>query len=607
MRERLVVLLRLTIFWLGYMIVARALFLLYNHDLSAQLTFNEMLLTELHGLRMDGSMAGYFLAAAGLLLTFSALYHGRWFPITLNSLTILLLVFSGIIVMVDLELYRHWGFRMNTTPLFYMGSGAMGSIDVRAALKVFAIFVLFTTASGWTYLKWIAPKVRDLHSTTRKSALVLFAVSALFFLPIRGSFTVAPMNTGFVFFHRTKAYANHAAINVIWNFLYSVRGKSSIRYPENFFPKPEAEKLFAGLYPPNDSTKKIFQSDRPNVIFIIIESFTADVIEPLGGRPGIAPRLNQLCREGILFDNFYASGDRTDKGLISILSGYPAQPQTSIIKYPSKTQRLPSLTQSLKELGYRNSFIYGGDVDFANFRSYLTSSGFDHLTTMDDFPDDINESKWGIHDQYIMERSLAELDTTTTPFFKVILTLSSHEPFDVPMERHIPGDDVESMFLNSCYYTDQCIGKFIDEAKKAAWWNNTVIILTADHGHRHPGNKELKDKRRFQIPLLMLGGAIRSDTVIHTIASQTDIANTLLAQLDKPQPDYKFSKNILAHNVVPFAVYYFTDGYGFLLRDKFMVYDNPGNQFLERNQATEEELNVSRAYQQILYSDYNAK
>src|SRR5690606_7393298 len=150
----------------------------------------------------------------------------------------------------------------------------------------------------------------------------------------------------------------------------------------------------------------------------------------------------------------YASGDRTDKGLIAILSGYPAQPQTSIIKFPAKTERLPQLNRFIREMGYRTSFIYGGDIDFANFRSYLNSSGFDHLTTLDDFDDELYTSKWGVHDHHMFKRALEELDTTTAPFFKVILTLSSHEPFDVPIEPLLPGNDAESLFLNSCHYTD---------------------------------------------------------------------------------------------------------------------------------------------------------
>lgn len=607
MRERLLLFLRLLLFWLLYMLVIRVIFLSYNHDLSSQLSITEILLTILHGLRMDGSMIGYFLAASGLLITASALIPGRWFSIALTTLTFILLVFSGMVVIVDMELYRHWGFRMNNTPFMYMGSGAMGSINPMVAVKTLTVLFLLTTGFILWYNRWIVPTVQQLTPGSKKSSFVIFVVTALMFLPIRGSFTVAPMNTGFVYFHKSKAYANHAAINVIWNFLYSLRKTSGASYPETFFDKEKTQQLVSGLYPKTDSTIQIFKTKQPNILLLIVESFTSDVIEPLGGKPGVATQLSSLCKEGILFTNFFASGDRTDKGIIAILSGYPAQPQTSIIKFPAKTQRLPFLNRHLKALGYKTSFIYGGDVDFANFRSYLTTAGFDQLTTMDDFPDEFNVSKWGVHDQFLFDQVKTELDTTTAPFFKTILTLSSHEPFDVPMETVIKGKDDESMFLNSCYYTDKCIGDFVAYCKKQAWWENTVLIITADHGHRHPNKKELKDERRFRIPLLLLGGAITRDTTITTIGNQTDIANTLLAQFQQESEEFNFSKNMFSTNVIPFAAYFFNDGYGFVLPEKHIVYDNPGQILLTKKNATQEDIDLSKAYQQKLYSDYNKR
>lgn len=589
------------------MAVIRVLFLSYNYDLSAQLTFSELLLTFVHGLRMDGSMTGYYLAASGLLLTFSALIPGKWFQHTVTVLTIVLLIFSGLVVIVDMELYRHWGFRLNNTPIMYIGSGAMGSINPMVAFKTISIFVFLTSAFIFFFFRWLVPAIKAAKPSERKVTLILLIATACLFVPIRGSFTVAPMNTGFVYFHKSKPYPNHAAINVVWNFLYSLRKKASTHYPENFFDKEKAKLLVRNLYPPTDSTVRIFKSAQPNIILVIIESFTADVIEPLGGMSGISPNLNALCKEGILFTNFYASGDRTDKGMISILSGYPAQPQTSIIKFPAKTQHLPYLNRHLKQLGYKTSFIYGGDVDFANFRSYLTNAGFDHLTTLDEFPDEFNVSKWGVHDEYLFEQVKAELDTTTSPFFKTILTLSSHEPFDVPMEPVIKGNDEQSLFLNSCYYTDKCLGDFLSYCKQQPWWENTILILTADHGHRHPFNKDLKHERRFRIPLLFLGGAIKGDSVINTIGNQTDIANTLLGQLNHESKDFNFSKNVFSSNTVPFAAYFFNDGYGFVLPNKHIVYDNPGKLILTRTNATEEDINLSKAYQQVLYSDYNGR
>jgi phosphoglycerol transferase MdoB-like AlkP superfamily enzyme len=415
------------------------------------------------------------------------------------------------------------------------------------------------------------------------------------------------MNSGFVYFHKTKTYANHSAINVVWNFLYSLSKKANIKYPENFFEAEQSKKYFSEFYPKEDSTVHVFKTARPNVILLILESFTADVVEPLGGVKGLTPNLNALCKEGILFENFYSSGDRTDKGVMSILSGYPAQPQTNIIKYPAKTEKLPYLTRKMNALGYNTSFIHGGNFDFANFRSYFTNNEFDHLTTMEDFPENDLESKWGYHDEIVFEQAMKELDTARIPFFNVILTLSSHEPFDVPMEPFLKLTDEESYFLNSVRYVDNCLGKFFDHAKKSSYWENTVVVLVADHGHRHPGKKELNDRRRFRIPLLMVGGAIAKDSIVTKYGNHTDIANTLLAQLDKPSDDFKFSKNMFSPESKSFSFYFFNNGFGYVAPGQYVIYDNNANQFINREGVTEDDLNRTKAYQQTLYSDYNKK
>jgi phosphoglycerol transferase MdoB-like AlkP superfamily enzyme len=381
-----------------------------------------------------------------------------------------------------------------------------------------------------------------------------------------------------------------------------------LKYDENFFDKAKSLAYFNSFYPAGDSTYHLFTTKKPNVILFILESFTADAIEPLGGIKALTPNLNKLANEGILFDNFYASGDRTDKGVVSVLSAYPAQPLNSISKFPAKTEKLPYLTRAMNDLGYTSSFYYGGDINFANFRSYLTNCQFNSMITYDDFNSDDGEpSKWGYHDHIVLNRALREIDSTQTPFFKVILTLSSHEPFDVPMEPIYKTNREDSLFLNSIHYTDRSIGTFIDAAKKTNWWNNTVVLFVADHGHRQPGNKELKDRKRFRIPFIISGGAIATDTVISTVAGQTDIANTLLAQLDKPKREFRFSKDIMARNVKQFAFYFFNNGYGYVDPAKYIVYDHNAKRFVETSGSNEQELEKTKAYQQIIFSDFNAK
>jgi phosphoglycerol transferase MdoB-like AlkP superfamily enzyme len=611
MRQRLLLFGYFALFWIGFQIIVRGIFILYNSDLTSALTANEIFLLFAHGLRMDLSISGYFLMLTGLVLTVSFFYQSRWLYLGLNCITMALVIISCIIVIVDLELYRHWGFRLDTTPLFYMAgaeSEALGSVEITVVLKLLFILTALAVVSVFIYSVWLGPRLAALQpDPKRKGAVVLLVVSGLMFIPIRGSFSVASMNTGFVYFHKTKSYANHAAINVVWNFLYSLQKGGQDEYPENFYDKNLAAKYFNPLYALHDSTFHVLNDKTPNVILFVLESFTANVIEPLGGVKGLTPNLNALCSEGILFDNFYASGDRTDKGLVAILSGYPAQPVTNIIKYPNKTQKLPSLNRHMRSLGYQTSFIYGGDIDFGNFRSYLTNAMFDSFITDEDFDDDLNESKWGVHDHIVFQKAFEECESAKSPFFKVILSLSSHEPFDVPMPPYVKGNDAESLFLNSVHYTDKCIGEFVNKAKATQWWKNTLVIFVADHGHRLPGNLQLSEKARFRIPLLLTGGVVKNDSIVHTVASQTDIANTLLAQLDQPSEEFKFSKNIFAPSVTPFAAYFYNNGYGFVTDKAYINFDNTGKQFISSEGANEETLNLSKAYQQVLFSDYNSK
>lgn len=606
MRARLLIFAKLFLFWMIVMWTARFLFLAYNYDLTSTLTFSEVMLAQAFGSLMDASVNGYIVMLSGLLLAVSCLIHGRWLYYALNAATLAVLVPEMIIVIVDLELYRHWGFRMDNTPLFYMGSEAVGSVNVLSAIKVLILGALLMTALGWLYLRWIAADLKKLQPTRWVTSLALLVVTATMPLFIRGSVTTANMNTGFVYFHPTKMFANHAAINVVWNFMKSL-SKPHVEYPEDFFDPTRTEQYFSQYHPASDTTFSILRTKKPDVILLLVESYTADVIGELGGLANITPRLNELCREGILFDNFYASGTRTDKGLLAVLSAYPSQPRTIMVRYPHKSQSLPSINRSMRSLGYNTSFLYGGDADFANFRSYLMSSSVESLTEDEDFDSELRTSKWGVHDGFVLQRALDELDTTTSPFFKVILTQSSHEPFDVPMKPLLPPVNDENKFLNSCHYTDSCLGAFIDKLKAGKNWDNTLVILTADHGHFYPGNKPLSTKARFHIPLLFLGGAIKGDSIVHTLGNQTDIANTLLGQLGAADSSFTFSRDLFGNKMVEHTAFYYTDGYGFITPGSFVVYDNVAKKFIVDENASEFVKDVSKAHQQKLYSDFNKR
>ncbi len=606
MKERLKLFGGIGLFWVSFFIVSRFVFLLYHLGQTTSLQFIDIITLNFLGMRMDLAMASYWLILSGLLLTVSVFTTSK-IIFHLNNIIVTAFLFLSIaIVVADLELYRHWGFRMDTSPLMYARGEGIASINPYSLILLLLIFVALSLLFLWVYYRYISKQFLLLNPIRYSWTIVMFLLTGALFIPIRSSFSVAPLNTGVVYFHKTKAFPNHAGINVVWNFFYSALDNKH-KYAKDFYTPVEAETLLKELVTSTGETTLLINTTKPNIIIIILESFTAKIIKPLGGLDSITPNINKLAHEGILFDNFYASGDRTDKGIVAILSGYPAQPLTSILKYPSKTESLPFIPRVANSLGYQTSFVYGGDIGFANMESYINTAGFSHITEDDDFDESLDNSKWGVHDEFVFDRLLNECDSAINPFFKVMLSLSSHEPFDVPMKPVIKGNDEGALFLNSCLYTDKSLGEFIEQAKQKPWWKNTWIIITADHGHRHPNQEELKDKERFKIPMLWIGGAVaKQDTVISTFAGQTDIAKTLLAQLNTDGDEFQFSKNILSKNVRPFATYIFHNGYGYIDPKSENIYDFDFKSYIKQ-QGNEDDLKWGKAYMQSLFTDYNKR
>lgn len=594
-------------FWFGFFVLARIIFLAYQYKNTMTMSIADILLAMANGARLDLTVAGYFTLIPGLLIALSTYFNPKILKWILISYTGLILFISAFVVVLDMELYSHWSFRMDATPLLYIGKEAAGSGDFWTTIILVLFWLVLFSATGYIFLKWVVSEINSLKKADWKSSIVLIMLTGLLIAPIRGTTGVAPINTGSVYFHETNMFANHSAINVLYNFGYAVNKLNRLKYPEDYLNRKLTDKLFEKMIVQDTATVKLIKTKTPNIMIIMLESYTFKFIESLGGIPGVTPNINNLTKEGILFDNFYSSGDRTDMGIISVLNGYPRQPLGSIIKFPKKTATLPYINKNLKQRGYATQFTYGYNIDYANFKSYLTNAQFDHITHSQSFPQELNTSKWGVHDHFVFEEFYEEANNIAEPFFKIMMTQSSHEPFTVPMETVIEGEDDEHKFLNSAYYTDKSLGEFIEKAKKSDWWDSTLIVITADHGHFMPGNEGVYNPDRFKIPMLWLGGALsKQDTVIHSYGTQTDIPNTIFGQLDFQDPSYSFSSNMLSRNYDPFAVFIYNNGVGYLSKDKKIIYDNVGKQFIEQVGVNgKKDKEWGRAYLQKLYLDFN--
>jgi phosphoglycerol transferase MdoB-like AlkP superfamily enzyme len=240
----------------------------------------------------------------------------------------------------------------------------------------------------------------------------------------------------------------------------------------------------------------------------------------------------------------------------------------------------------------------------------------DHITDEKSIPKNQVGSTWGAHDNVLFARHVAYLNKQTKPFFSLIQTLTNHEPFVLPVPQHFKGKDVENQFRSTTWFTDSCLNTYFEDAKKHDWYKNTLFVLVADHGHRLPLNRSMAySPSKYHIPLLFFGDAIKPEyrgTKITKLGNQTDIAATILAQLNLPQQKFKWSKNLLNPYAQEFAFFDWDNGFGFMTPEQDVSYDSSGQRTIYiKNKAadkaiTNKTLLYGKAFMQQIFTQYLA-
>jgi phosphoglycerol transferase MdoB-like AlkP superfamily enzyme len=607
MKKRLIFLISYYAYWLVLFILLKILFLFYHLALSSGLKFSEWVCVFYYGFALDVSTGAYLILLSSLFLAGLAYTNSRIVIKIFDVFTLAGLFLISVIAVTDLELYSYWGFRIDATPLLYADhpKEMMASISIWIVIRQLLIAAGIIILFRWLYYRFVRPVLGNSGLSKWKSIPLFLIICGILIVPIRGGIGMATLSPGSVYFS-DKPFANHAALNVLYNLGYALTNLENEANPYIVTDKKIAAQLVDSLYLDKGSYPELLKTNTPNIVIILLESFTAKVIEPLGGRGGVTPNFTRLSKEGILFTNFYSSGSRSDRGMVAVLSGVPGLPAVAVIKYPQKTQHLPFISKQFKEKGYKLAFYHGGDIDFANMRSYFTNGGFEKLVSKPDFAKSTYNSRWGVHDQFVFDRLFEDLNKEKSHFFSFLFTLSSHEPFETPGINHIQGDDMDTKFLNSCWYTDSCLGDFIRKAEKTSWWKNTLIILVADHGSSRPGDDPLNKTIRYHIPMLWLGGALNCrDTTISKISSQNDLAKTLLLQCGMDASKFTLSKNILSNQSKEFAYYYFNDGFGYVGEKVNYAVDNKNRSLtLAEGNPSAQLLRTGEYYLQYIYDDF---
>lgn len=604
MKKRVYIFLLGILYWYLLFVLSRVMFLLVYSQKAAGAGFSEILKTFVYGFQLDVGISAYIVFLPSFVLAITS-FSKKSFVIKFYNIYFALALFvSTFIIAGDLFMYQYWGFRIDATPLFYMTNLKAMTASVSIITVITSLIVSLSIAAALYFIYWriFNSKLKELDKSSG-TFLILFPATLVLIIVMRGGIGLASLTTSTAYFSKNQ-FLNHAAINPVWNAGFSLTEKQDLTRKYEFYTKAEMLSILEPLKINGNSTVKLLNTNRPNIILIITESFTAKALEATGGHIGIMPNMNQLVKEGVLFDQIYAASDRTDKGISAVIAGYPSLPGTSVLKFQKLTEKLAFIPSRLNANGYISEFFYGGTLDFANYRSFLVQAGFDKIISDKDFPASEMQTKWGAYDHVLLKKVLEESADSDSGFFKTILTLTSHEPFKIPIAPLLKGDDDDTKFLNSLHYTDQALGDFIREAKKKKWWDNTLVIIIADHSDRKPDNSSSWERKKYHIPMIWLGGALAvQDTVISKIASQTDLAATLMAQLDIKHDDFDYSRNILSDKYLPYAFFTFNDGFGFLKPDKLLIFNTVTGKYDESSVVETKDEKEGKAYLQSLSLD----
>lgn len=585
-------------------ILQKPLFMLYNGSIEKGFGFADYMQVMIHGASLDAATAGYLTAFPFLLVLISIWF--RKFPLKkiLYGYYILAAALISIIFVVDMALYTFWGFKLDASVFLYIDSPkeALASVSVGfILLRVLAILLLITLNS-WVLLK-ITPSVLTATRKRIAGTAGMLLLGGVLFIIIRGGVTESTSNIGQVYFSN-EPFLNHSAVNPDFSLLSSMGKSQDFASEFNFFDEEKRAALFDGLYPTTDgdSIIQVLNTKRPNILIILMEGFGGAFVEPLGGLPDVTPHFNRLSKEGVFFTNCYANSFRTDRGTVCTFSGYLGLPTASVMKIPAKSRTLPAIAEGLSKAGYKTDFLYGGDINFTNMKSYLLSTGYQRLTANTDFSlAEQTSNAWGVNDDITFEYLYNQLRNRKEegPWHTAFLTLSSHEPFEVPYHR------LEDKIPNAFAYTDECLGKFIDRLKQTPAWKDLLVICLPDHGFYYPREGSNAMPRFYHIPLLWLGGAVKQPMQVDKIMNQTDLAATLLGQLGLEHTAFTFSRNVLGSDYkYPFAFYSFNNGFSFRDSTGVTVFDNnSGSILFDEPEADESRLDKGKAILQTVYDD----
>jgi len=607
---------RLLIYWLAGFLIFRLVFIIYNIRLIrlAGISFGEVLHSFGAGFALDVATACYLLLIA-LVTDVLQLATGRNYFRSIKLVIIEIFTFvHGLISLAETGLYAEWQSKLTYKVFVYFRhpEEVVQTAPTGVFLLLMGLWLILSLALLLTYTRLTRSEIKEIAKPKWLLVPGFLINVALLFLGARGGLAAIPISISSVYFSQHNIL-NLAAVNPTYHFAANLLNAVNFKdhNPYEVMPRAEAEAIVSELFKlEKDTTLSILSNPRPNMVVLLLESFSADLIESLGGEPGITPNIAQLENEGLMFTNFYANANRSQQAIGSLIGGLPGLPVTTITNHPEKYHALPSLTRDLKKAGYHTSFYFGGQLNYGNIRSYLIYNEIDLLVEGKDLPARFERGKLGVHDGDLLPYFAFNLSELSQPFFSVVFTLSSHAPYDFPGPRPITWPQLERNHVNGAHYTDAAIGKFFELARQQPWYPNTLFVLVADHSKSTYRNHPLETFEYHKIPLLLLGPALNDSLrgrKTDAIFMNSDLPATLLKQLGLEADHFKWSRDMFNPYSPQFAYFELNEGLGWKRPEGHFVWNRFADHYWQNSLRPEDDervKNEGKAFLQVLFQEF---
>lgn len=398
----------------------------------------------------------------------------------------------------------------------YIGSVIAGGIAIIGALYI-----------GWKLFR--SGNNKHVASNILLSILISASFVVLITIGARSGFQNRPANPSSVAFS-SDPLLNTLPLSSGYNMLYSFYRSINERSTSELYPDMALAKIKTLVQENKNNSKRIItDKNNYNLVIIIQESFGAQFVKELGGMD-LAPNIDKLKQESWWFENAYATGTRSARGLEAIITGFPPSPAKSVLKRPKSQQDFFTLAKLLKTQGYSSSFIYGGESHFDNMKGFFLNNGFDYAIDQNDYPNPKFTGNWGVSDEDLFDKAHNQFNQVhDKPFFSVVFSSSNHSPWQYPEGKIEPYTQEKQTRENAVKYADYALGEYLKKAKQSNYWKNTLFLIVADHDSRVHGS-QLVPIDRFHIPAMILGANIKPK-IDTRIISQIDLAPTLLSLL----------------------------------------------------------------------------